>query len=183
MTFQTYKTYFESILNFTITAEPYNSEEYLTYTKLNYARQNRWLKKGVIQNEYIDVILAINTPQEWIIISEPWCGDAAQIVPFIIKLASYNSLIKVNIQIRDQNSEIDDYLTNGKKSIPKLIVRENNKDIFNWGPRPIGAQEVVNSLVNQHADFHEIKEELQKWYNKDEGISIQQEIIDLLIRR
>ena len=182
MTFQTYKTYFESILNFTITAAPYNSEEFLTYTKLNYARQNRWLKKGVIKNDSIDVILAISKPQEWIIISEPWCGDAAQIIPFIMKLASYNSLIEVKIQIRDEDSEIENYLTDGKKAIPKLIVRENNIDLFNWGPRPIGAQELVKNLVIKHTDFHEIKEQLQKWYNKDEGISIQQEIIELLIR-
>ena len=118
MTLREYQDYFQLIINQEFTSYPYDNTDYLEYTKLNYSRFNRWLKHGEIQSKNIDTVLAVNEPQEWIIISEPWCGDAAHIVPFIVKLASYNSLINLKIQLRDsENSEIDSYLTNGTKSV------------------------------------------------------------------
>jgi hypothetical protein len=180
MNFQAYQHHFESILDQSIQSPPYDSEEFYSYVKLNQTRQNRWLKKGVIESDIINSILSIDEPQEWVLITEPWCGDAAHSVPFIIKLASYNSLINVTIQLRDSDSEIDKYLTNGSKSIPKLVVRRQNVDLFHWGPRPEVAQILVTDLKNNNADLHHIKEALQKWYNEDQGKSIQQELLALL---
>jgi hypothetical protein len=181
MTFQSYQECFKKITSQSLTIAPYDSEEYREYVKMNEVRQNRWLKNGIIETECIDVILSISQPQEWIIISEPWCGDAAQLIPFIIKLASYNSLIKVSIQLRDSDSEIEKYLTNGSKSIPILIVRTKDQELFHWGSRPKGAQIIVDELKNNQSDFNHIKEELQKWYNKDAGKAIQKELVELLL--
>ena len=183
MTFQAYQEYFKTITSQVLTSSPYDSEEYREYVKMNEVRQNRWLKNGIIGAECMDAIRSISQPQEWIIITEPWCGDAAQIVPFIIKSASYNPLIKVSIQLRDSDSEIEKYLTNGSKSIPILIVRTQNDELFHWGPRPKGAQTTVEDLKNNQVDFQHIKEELQKWYNQDAGNEIQQELVDLLLSR
>ena len=183
MTFQSYQEYFKTITTQGITIAPYDSEEYVDYVKMNEVRQNRWLKKGIIQTECIDVILSISQPQDWILITEPWCGDAAQAIPFIIKLASYNSLIKVSIQLRDSDSEIEKYLTHGSKSIPILIVRTKDEELFHWGSRPRGAQLLVDELKNKQSDLHQIKEELQKWYNQDAGNAIQHELVDLLLGR
>ena len=80
MTFQSYQEYFQAITTQELTIAPYDSEEYREYVKMNEVRQNRWLKKGIIQTECIDVILSISQPQDWILITEPWCGDAAQAV-------------------------------------------------------------------------------------------------------
>lgn len=181
MTTKEYQNYFQSIINQEITSSPYDDSHYLEYTKLNLSRFNRWLKNGEIQPENIDVILAISEPQEWVIISEPWCGDAAHSVPFLMKLASFNSLIDIKFQLRDsENSEIDSYLTNGTKSIPLLIVRKNGEDIFRWGPRPKSCQEFINELKKSDPSFEQLKEKIQKWYNEDKGTEIQNEICNLV---
>jgi hypothetical protein len=181
MRIKEYQDYFQSIINHEITTDPYTNIDYLEYTKLNYSRFNRWLKIGVISSECINAILEIDTPMEWLIISEPWCGDAAHSVPFLIKLGSYNSLIDINIQLRDSpDSEIDSYLTNQTKSIPILVARKNGKDIFRWGPRPKSCQEFIDEIKKENPDFNQIKEEIQKWYNSDKGTEIQTELLELL---
>lgn len=181
MTIKDYQNYFQSIINQEIASHPYDNEEYLAYTKLNFSRFNRWLKHGEIQPENIDTILSICEPQEWIIISEHWCGDAAHSVPFMVKLASFNSLINVKFQLRDAvGSEIDSYLTNGTKSIPLLIARKNGEDIFCWGARPKPCQEFIDELKKSNPTFDQLKENIQKWYNEDKGTEIQNEICSLV---
>jgi hypothetical protein len=181
MTVKGYQDYFQSIINQDFKSTPYDNSHYLEYTKLNFTRFNRWLKHGEILPEYIDTILLISEPQEWNVISEPWCGDAAHSVPFIIKLASFNSLITLKFQLRDSdNSEIDSYLTKGTKSIPMLIARKNGIDIFRWGPRPKSCQEFIDELKKTEPTFEQLKEKIQKWYNTDKGNEIQSEICSLL---
>lgn len=184
MNFKEYSTLFQTILNQENKTSPYDNPEYIEYTRLNSSRFNRWLKKGELIDEAIDCILAIKEPQEWIVISEHWCGDAAHSIPFLVRLASLNSLINLSFQLRDSSeSEIDKYLTNGSKSIPVLIVRQNSNDLFTWGPRPASCQKLIDTLKDQEIDFNTLKEEIQKWYNTDQGRFIQLEIIELLNSR
>ena len=119
---------------------------------------------------------------QWILITEPWCGDAAHGHAFIDKLAQLNENISLRIQNRDSSSsEINKYLTNGARSIPKLIVRdESGNDLFAWGPRPKEPQEMVmNHKLNNSLSAEEKSKELQRWYNKDKGVSMQNELLML----
>jgi hypothetical protein len=178
MTFEKYNGLFEEILQADQPKAPYDNLDFFHYTELNQKRQDRWLKKGEILPELADKIKSINTPQNWVLISEPWCGDASHIVPFIGKIAELNSKINLQIQLRDSDSEIDKYLTNGGKSIPILIVRDvDNKDIFHWGPRPEEAQKIHLENLNSSKTPEEKKIELQKWYNSDKGMSLQKELL------
>lgn len=181
MTFQDYQELFEDILVGNISSAPYDDMHFVEYTKLNQSRQNRWLKKGTIDEKLKNVIATINTKQHWILITEPWCGDASHSVPFIAMLANLNQNIKLEIELRDsENSEIDNYLTNGSKSIPILIVRDaDGKDIFRWGPRPAKCQKVFDDLKSKEIAFEELKKGLQEWYNHDRGMSLQQEFLGL----
>lgn len=92
-------------------------------------------------------------------------------------------MITYDLQLRDSEPFlIEDYLTNGGKAIPKLISRdENGNDLFVWGPRPAGAQELMNRLKEENAEFETIKIELQNWYNHDKGKQIQSELKELLM--
>jgi glutaredoxin-related protein len=136
-------------------------QQYQPYILLNKSRFTRIVKQGAINQELTEVIRAINEKQDWIIITEPWCGDAAQIVPYLFKMAAINPLINVVVQLRDSNSEIDSYLSNGKMSIPKLIVRnQDGRDLFFWGARPQKLE--------------------AKWYNEDKGQSLQLEVLEML---
>lgn len=182
MNFQQYQDYFQDILSNTDPSAPYDNADYLDYAKLNWARQQRWLKTGEINSELAKLIADINKPQQWIIITEPWCGDASHTVPFIHKLSELNPLINATYQLRDAEPFlIEQYLTNGGKAIPKLIIRdEAGNDLLNWGPRPVACQAMYSRLTAENADFETVKTELQKWYNKDKGISFQAELLTAL---
>jgi hypothetical protein len=178
MTFNYYQKIFDEVLAGKISHSPYDDPHFLEYTKLNFSRQNRWLKKGEILPESFAAVNSISKKQRWVIITEPWCGDAAHCVPFIVKLAELNPLITLEIQLRDsENSEIENYLTNGGKSIPQLIIRDENKtDLFVWGPRPEPATILFLELKEKEFSFEDLKIALQNWYNKDLGQTIQKEI-------
>lgn len=183
MNFQEYLYQFEQILKNTNPSEPYNDSDYLDYTKLNFSRTKRWLKTGRLNQEAITAVKAISTAQTWIIITEPWCGDAAHSVPFIEMLARENPLIKTVYELRDSEPfRINDYLTNGGKSIPKLIVKdETRNDLWSWGPRPEECQAFFQKFVDDKADMDKMKEALQIWYNEDKGKGIQQELTQLIL--
>ena len=154
---------------------------YQHYIPLNKSRFTRSLKQGVITKELTEVIRSIHEKQDWIIITEPWCGDAAQIVPYLFKMATLNPLINVEIQLRDSTSEIDSYLSHGKMSIPKLIVRnQEGADRFVWGPRPQKLEAIYLELKNKNENIDNVKTILQKWYNEDKGKEIQEEIMELI---
>lgn len=182
MKFEEYLDYFESILKNPERYPVYNDQEYLDYTKLNWSRMSRWMKRFIPREDIQVKINSINTKQRWILITEPWCGDAAHSVPQIFKLIKGNVNIDFDIQLRDtEPCLIDKYLTNGGKSIPKLVIRDQNDvDIAVWGPRPSKLQKLFSDLKDEGKDFSEIKEVMQKWYNEDKGTEIQLELVKLL---
>lgn len=173
---------FEAILHIETPPPPYDNPEYLNYLKLNKSRQNRWLKTAKINNDLENIIKNINQQQTWYLIVEPWCGDAAHITPFIFLMSEINPNITLKIVYRDTPPfMIDDYLTDGGKSIPKLIIRDSKEnDIHVWGPRPKACQRFYLDLKEQNISVGTLKEELQKWYNTDKGNSIQKEFLELL---
>ncbi len=182
MNFQEYLHYFEHVLNNDTPVAPYDNPDYLNYTRLNWARMNRWLKTAVLTEEMTAAVKAIHEPQQWIVITEPWCGDAAHIVPFLQLIALENPLISVDYELRDSEPHrINSYLTNGGKSIPKLVIRNaQNEDMAVWGPRPAKCQEVYAALSAQKTDIETLKTALQNWYNADKGKEIQAELSALL---
>jgi len=177
-----YEKQFQEILDGENTNYPYDSEDYIKYVKLNQRRIKRWTKTGKILPELMETIQSIEQPLNWVLITEPWCGDAAHSHTFITKLEALNPKINLTVQNRDApNSEIDKYLTNGGKSIPILVVRDaEGNDLFHWGPRPKEAQEMVMRLKKDDSiSMEDKKKEVQMWYNKDKGVSIQQELNQL----
>lgn len=184
MTFREYKSYFEQIVSKGAEEQqaPYNDPMYFDYTKLNWARMNRWLKTAELSVDLIDTIKAIEEPQQWIIITEPWCGDAAHNVPFLHMAGELNEHITVTYELRDSEPHrINEYLTNGGKSIPKLIIRDKDgNDIATWGPRPADCQTLYAKLTAEKADFEKVKTELQIWYNLNKGKDLQEELVELL---
>lgn len=181
MNAQEYRNLFAEILTGQFAEAPYDNPGYINYVKLNNSRMKRWTKQGIVSPELESAIMAIDKPQTWILITEPWCGDAANSVPYIEKMAALNPNITLEIQLRDSDSEIDNYLTNGGKSIPKLITRDSEgKDIFTWGPRPAEAQALVIKQKQSDASSDEKYGEILHWYKEDKGVSIQAELLGLL---
>ena len=158
------------------------SQTMVYYTQLSARRMQRWDKKGELLDETKALIQAIDSPQKWVVLTESWCGDAAHAYMFLQKMADLNPNISLEWKLRDENLELmDQYLTNGGRSIPKLIVYDQNgNELFNWGPRPKHIQEKFLELKESGTPYSEISVELQKMYNKDKGQSMQQEINTLI---
>ena len=182
MNYIEYTRLFEQILTTETPAAPYDNPDYFNYTKLNESRMKRWTKTMVLDDELVQLLEKLSVKQHWIIITEPWCGDASHIVPFLVRMAELSPAITYELQLRDTAPFlIDSYLTNGGKAIPKLVSRDaTGTDLFTWGPRPAGAQELMNNLKAENAEFERIKIELQNWYNADKGKEIQEELKKVL---
>lgn len=182
MNWNSYSSLFDSILSKENTTPPYDKESYFNYTSLNFKRQSRWFKRGQLSEELKTEIENISEEQEWILITEPWCGDASHINPFIKMASDLNDKIDLKINLRDgEDSLIQDYLTNGvSMSIPILVVRDKDgKDLFVWGPRPKDAQEMLMSHKTDDTKTAEEKKiEFQAWYNKNKGVDIQSELLE-----
>lgn len=160
------------------------SDELLHYSLLNETRMNRLEKTIKISDENLLKLQRLDKEYIWLVLSEGWCGDAAQLLPIISKLASQSDKIELKIVFRDQNEDLMNlFLTNGGKAIPKLIVldRETLEVMAEWGPRPAAAIKLVRDYKEKFGVIDEtIKTELQLWYLHDKGISTQDEILDLL---
>jgi len=165
------------------TTGPKQSEELNDYTKLNLHRMQR-LNKTVVLSESLKIAVnQIQFPQTWYVLTEAWCGDAAQNLPVLAAIAKLNPLIDLQLLLRDENPDLMDvYLTNGGRSIPKLIVVDGAfNEIFNWGPRPDGAQHMMEEYhKNPVKSFKEFAEDIHKWYATNKTVSVQKELLTLL---
>jgi hypothetical protein len=159
------------------------SKDLLHYSELNETRMNRLEKTIDVLPEIKIKLQNLEKKYIWLVLSEGWCGDAAQIVPVIHKMAELTDKIELKIALRDDNDALmQHFLTNGGKAIPKLIVldAENFEVLADWGPRPHGAKQLIIDYKATHGVVDETaKIELQKWYLHDKGVSIQQEIIEM----
>jgi thiol-disulfide isomerase/thioredoxin len=155
----------------------------LNYSTLNDKRMKRLDKTIKLTDETIAKLKDIKEPQTWLVLTESWCGDAAQTMPIINKIAEANDLIELKVVLRDDNNDLmNEFLTNGGKSIPKLVVLDDqNEVVTSWGPRPTVATNMVAAYKAEHGALDaEFKQNLQVWYNKDKGKSTQEDFITFL---
>ena len=167
------------------TTGPNQSADYIHYTELNLKRMQRIAKTTEVQPELAALVQGLPGPQTWLVLTEPWCGDAAQNVPVIALAAALNPEIDLRLVLRDDNLDLmDQHLTNGGRSIPKLIILDPRTDavLATWGPRPQGAQDMV--MAYNHLEvkppYSEFVVEVQKWYAQDKTLSCQHELAALL---
>ena len=183
MDLQTYAALFEKVVAEERTTGPVQNEELTAYTKLNLSRWRRVTKTMKLLPEAED-LLKKAIPQTWLLISETWCGDAAQVSPIIANMAAASPNITLRIVLRDENLDLmDQFLTNGGRSIPKLIAFDNatGEILFNWGPRPQAAQDLVTAIRDANGgDSHAAAEDLHRWYHADATKSTQAELLPLI---
>lgn len=184
MTYHEYRVLIDDLITQDKSTGDEQSDFLFEFTKLNQQRMKRLDKTQELVPNIIAEIQGITKKQYWFLLTESWCGDAAQGVPILNKMAQLNSYIDLRIVLRDANDELmQNYLTNGGRSIPKLVVFSDDleNELFTWGPRPATAQVEVKRLLEENGGFNEkVKEAIQIWYNKDKGISMQNEMIQLL---
>ena len=163
----------------------FEQSEYLSnYTMLNNKRMQR-LNKTLSISEDIKKRFVLDTRSFYfLILSESWCGDAAQSIPMWAKVADLKADWQLLIVSRDAHEGLMElFLTNGSKSIPKVLVLDgvSQELITHWGPRPSVASKMATVFMEVHGSLTaEFKTDLQKWYNKDKGQTTLKDILDLL---
>jgi len=159
------------------------TETILNFSILNDRRMDRLDKTLKVSSETLKSMNLLKKKFTFLVIAEGWCGDAAQILPILNKIAEASSKIDLKIVLRDENPELmNQFLTNGNQSIPKIIIIDDNNNVINsWGPRPSIAAKMVLDYKEKNGGIDaDLKKNLQLWYNKDKGVNTQAEIIKLL---
>lgn len=154
------------------------------YTMLNDKRMKRLDKTTKLPDATISKIKQVTAKTTWLVLTESWCGDAAQSMPVMQKFAEQNSKIDVKVILRDENLELmNHFLYNNTLSIPRLIAfNEDTQEVIgDWGPRPSKLTKIVENFKAKNGSLTpEFKQELQVWYNKDKGNTIIEDLTQLL---
>ena len=183
ISYSTYRTHIKEFIKKGLSTGIEQSDAIFNYSTLNDKRMDRLDKTLSLSENTLTSLNELNNDITLLVISEGWCGDAAQILPVIHKIAEASSKITLKIIFRDENPELMNlYLTNGGKAIPKvLIINEENNVLNSWGPRPSTATKMVLDYKEKNGVIDdEFKKDLQMWYNKDKGNNTQQDLINLI---
>lgn len=168
------------------TTGPNQSEFYLDITRLNQSRMDRLDKKARFTPDTEKALAELSPNYTLLVITEAWCGDAAQTVPFFNHLAAAHPKLNLRLVLRDEHPELmDHFLTNDARSIPKVIFLDPVSNVPKgvWGPRPAPAQKMVMDYKNlqpPRPDYQVFTASLHKWYAQDKTRTLQEEVIVLL---
>ncbi len=184
-TYSSFNNHVEELLEKDESTDQKNTESNLAYTRLNVQRTHRWDKRALLDTETIHIVQSIKSPQTWLVLTEGWCGDSAQILPFVNKMAELNPAIELRIILREEHPQVmDEFLTDGKsRSIPKIIILDSEtlEVLGNWGPRPSEAHKTyLAERVNSEIGGKEASKNLHIWYARDKGKTTQKEFATAL---
>jgi hypothetical protein len=109
---------------------------------------------------------------------EEWCGDGANSLPYVARLAEAAPNLELRLLSRDENPDLmERHLTNGTRGIPVVMVLDERfREVGWWGPRPAPLQEIflreIKSLPQQ-----ERYPRLRAWYARDRGRTVLEEVL------
>lgn len=182
MDYQTYRALVDQLL---LEGKSTSEASYdLHYTKMNVQRMNRVDKTVSLTDDLSSTIDHFEANYKFLVITEGWCGDAAQIIPVFNKIATASlGRIELKFVLRDQNlALIDAHLTNGGRAIPVLIVLNEAADqvLATWAPRPQVLQRLLKEWKKETTEMPILAEKLHGWYAKDKTQSTQAELNEIL---
>lgn len=185
ISYREYRDLIDNLLEQGRTTGPNQSDDYIHYTKMNVARMRRLDKTTTIIEDIRSDMESLNRSQVWLVTTEAWCGDAAQVIPVIEAMAALSDYVETRYVFREEHTQlIDLYLTEGSRSIPKILLidRETDEVYSSWGPRPSELQSIV--MENKHSDdpkpYSDFSIDVQRWYLKDKTVSTQVEFASVI---
>ena len=125
------------------------------------------------------------TGRRWYLLamSEDWCGDSVNILPWVDALSASSPLVDLRIIPRDQHLELmDQHLTNGlARAIPIVILLDDRfVERAWWGPRASAMQQWFETPEAQALTKDARYKELRIRYSRDRGRSILEEITTMI---
>lgn len=162
----------------------YQADNTFRYTRSNLERMRKVLDQTVLSQKLYNLLSDLEEEWVWLVLSEPWCGDASWGTPALYIIASATDKIDFRVLLRDQYPEImKAYQTEGSDSIPKLIClrKRDLKELGSWGPRPKVLQQIVLEGLNKpDFNYRDSVRAIHAWYEQDMAKSIQNELVDLI---
>ena len=173
-----YKELMNKLIDNKDTTGEEKSAEKIEFTWLNGHRIKRLDKTVQINESLVNCVGKIEQPILITIITESWCGDAAQQIPWFAKLNDINNKVKLQLVLRDENPDfMNNYLTNGSKSIPVIIFsNSNNEQLYKWGPRPKALQDLIAEWSKTTISKEEKLNKIHTWYATNKGEALQSEL-------
>ncbi len=159
---------------------------YQDYRKINLQRTNRITKTFKPNDTLVELVKKIDKPQTWLVVTEDWCGDSAQNLPYFMGYLKFNPLIKLRVILRDSNLKaLDNYFTESNPgSIPKIVgFDENGNELFVWGPRPKFGKDLVQQLKAEGYSKEEFNKQLHTWYAKNKGVELEKELMQIFKKK
>ncbi|KAB2809868.1 thioredoxin family protein [Phaeocystidibacter luteus] len=182
-TYDEYRAMLDELLADGKTTGPDQSESMINYASLNNKRMDRGDKTVKVDDSTREVLGSISG-ENWLVLTEGWCGDASQILPTLSKLENASDNIEMRLILRDENPDImDAFLTNGTRSIPKIIrLNEDFTEVLgSWGPRPAAMQALVDEWKKTpEVPKSEMYTKVHGAYAKDRGKQTIAEIVNFL---
>jgi hypothetical protein len=128
---------------------------------------------------------AARIPGRWhlLVLVEDWCGDAVNTVPLLARLSELVGSFDLRIVGREANPDLmDAHLTNGSRSIPIVIVLDEDFEERGWwGPRPSELQAWVLG-DGQAMEKAERYRHVRTWYARDRGRTTAGEVLAVIER-
>ena len=183
-TYNQYRDFIQQLVENQYTSGKEKTEERINFTLLNDRRMKRLEKTIIVSDDIQKKLSQFKMNVTWLVVIETWCADGAQVLPVLNKMAELNNGIDLKIVLRDDNETLmDKFLTNGARAIPKLIIIDKQTDevIGTYGPRPSTVTKIVEDFKQLHGKITpEFKEDIQRWYNKDKGQTIMEDLMSLM---
>ncbi len=182
LTYDAYKDAWQEKLRRSMAELSSDERRYQHYARYNWERAEAVEEQYTASEELKEIMAAIDTPHLWMVLTDDWCGDSAFSLPVIARAASLSDHVTLRILRRDDNLDImDQYLTNGSRSIPKLVAfTEDGEEIFDWGPRPAAAAALRENLIAEGAEGRDVVEPLIAWYEEGGYQDVEEELLTLL---
>ena len=184
LSYQVYRSMIDGLLQQEKTTGTNHAADMIEYTRMNVQRMKRIDKTYLPSEKALRVLSEYKPKENWLVITEAWCGDAAQIIPALHTLSGLSDGIEMRMVLRDENLDLmDAHLTNGvSRSIP-ILIRLSADDfaiIGKWGPRPSSAQKILIESKENALSYEATKEAVHLWYARNKSKEIEEEILRFL---
>ncbi len=156
-----------------------DERKYFFYSKYNWERQQAVSERFKPSDAFREAVSALPQGARLLYLTEDWCIDSAYSFPVIDSIPDLGSDITLEIYVRDENLELmDRYLTNGGRSVPKLIVRDSaGNDLCTWGPKARKLVSHRKQLQEEGADGPALVQATSDWYENAGWLEIERELV------
>lgn len=155
------------------------------YSKYNIVRQARVEELWTPSEAFTEAVDGAPGPSDWLFITDDWCVDSAYSLPLIHWATERRPDLILHILLKDEHPDIMNlFLTNGKRSIPKIVgLSENGEVQFTWGPQPDAIRDIRQRLMDEGAEGRIVSSTTVDWYAEEGWLEVERELTDVLAKQ